>query len=77
VTYRARNLPAWVKFRAKPKTSPVYTVLTAREHRLKGLADVMLRSLMPQMLKKLDNDRGFWDGIHWQRVQLPNGYTKA
>jgi hypothetical protein len=77
VTYRGRDLPAWVRFRAKPKPLPVYTVLTAHEHRLKQLSDAMLRSLMPGMLKRLEGDRSFLDGIHWQRIRLPNNYAKA
>lgn len=31
MTYRAKNLPAWVRFRPKPQPKPVYTVPTKLE----------------------------------------------
>ena len=49
MNYRARNLPAWVRFRAKPAQKPVYTVPTEWEWTVQE----MNRSMFAAMAHRL------------------------
>lgn len=64
MTYRAKDLPAWVRFRPKPKPLPVYTVPTVREWYLEGWARRSLDALADKAWQTLKIERApqpYWN----------------
>lgn len=66
MTYRAKHLPAWVRFRRKPEPLPVYTVPTEFECRLARIQEMALAVWAPRIdeqIRRLGIDRT--PSLHW------------
>jgi hypothetical protein len=78
--YRAKNLPAWVRLRAKAVVKPVYTVPTVSEHQIAQIAaatDALLRRQAQEWYNQTQSVRVFMSGGTWGaplRIRLPEGY---
>lgn len=71
MTYRAKDLPAWVRFRPKMQPLPVYTVPTRWEHQIAALAATSARILA----RWNEMEPVFLRPNKPLRVMLPANYT--
>lgn len=53
MTYRAKSLPPWVRFRPRPRAKPVYTVPTLNEWRIQRMVDATMASYSGRLAKQV------------------------